>query len=60
MGNMSFIYTRSESRTLRESNKQLARMPEHVGMKTNKDSLFKMWNYNVVNKNFKGSLFEMT
>jgi len=45
---------------LRTSYKQLARMPEYVGMKTNNFSLFEKRNYKVVNKNFNGILFEMT
>jgi len=45
---------------LRERYKQLARTPEHVGMKTNNGSLFEMRNYNVVNEKFNGRLFEMT
>jgi len=43
----------------RERYKQLARMPEHVRMKTKNGSLLEMRNYTVVNKNFNGSLFEM-
>jgi len=45
---------------LRESCEQLARMPGNVGMKINNGGLFEKNNYNVVNKNINGTLFEMT
>jgi len=51
MGNMSFLYTRDRSRPLRERYKQLSQTPEHVVMKTNDTSLFKMSNKGDMNEN---------